>query len=157
MGYACYRISRDRWGGYGVPAWCGYPGCSKKIDRGMAYACGEEPFSEIGCDDYFCEKHREVQGFKMNGESFLDYLCDHEEDCDCTFKEVCFSCSGKEQQYPYGYPTKPEHHDWLKHQLKDKSWAEWRKENPEKVEAYKVLLRFLKKPRPKKESNKPLI
>jgi hypothetical protein len=131
MGYAVYEIGHGRWGGYGVPAYCEEPDCNEEIDRGMAFACGGEPFAnEVGCDQYFCEKHRELTGFKMNGEMYPDYLCDHEEDCDCVFKEVCKPCATGKSAYPY----KPEHPTWIKHLLTDESWEEWRKNNPEKVD-----------------------
>ena len=63
MGYQVYLVGK-RYGGYGVPAICEYPDCNEEIDRGMSFACGGEPFSEIGCDRYFCSKHRKFTGFK---------------------------------------------------------------------------------------------
>jgi len=125
MGYQVYKVGH-RWGGYGVPAICEYPDCNKKIDRGMSYACGGEPFSECGCDRYFCEKHRIYTGFKTDGDGGV---CDHLEDCDCTFVEVCERCAKGEAPFPY----KPEVKKWIRHLLKDKSWAEWRKKNPKEV------------------------
>lgn len=135
MGYQVYKVGR-RWGGYGVPAYCEYPSCKKVIDRGMSYACGGEPFSEYGCDRYFCEKHRTYVGFKDNGELYPDYICDHEDDCECTFKEVCERCATGEASFPY----KPEHPKWVKHILKDENWEEWRKNNPEKVAELKATV-----------------
>lgn len=122
MGYAVYRIGHGRWGGYGVPAYCEHPECSEEIDRGMAFACGGEPGDDHGCDMYFCEKHREYTGFKGNGESYPDYLCDCDEDCECTYKEVCHPCASNEPSYPY----KHEHPDWIKHLQTDESWKDWR-------------------------------
>ncbi len=44
--------------GHTVPATCDHPGCEEKIDRGLAYACGGQPFEgEYYCDGYFCMKH----------------------------------------------------------------------------------------------------
>lgn len=44
--------------GYGVPAKCEHPGCSKEIDRGIAHACGgTHGDTEISCDKYFCAEH----------------------------------------------------------------------------------------------------
>ena len=44
--------------GYGVAAVCDHPGCDKKIDRGLAYACGGNYFEDVyGCNGYFCEEH----------------------------------------------------------------------------------------------------
>jgi len=34
--------------GYGVPAYCDHPKCSKKIDRGLSYVCGGEPYGGGG-------------------------------------------------------------------------------------------------------------
>jgi hypothetical protein len=123
MGYGIYKVGR-RWGGYDVPAICEHPDCDKEIDRGMSYACGGEPFSEIGCDMYFCEKHTEMVGFDECNEP-----CKHDEDCDCEFVEVCERCAKGELSFDY----KPEHPVWVRHLLKDESWAEWRKENPDEV------------------------
>lgn len=44
--------------GYGVPAVCDQPGCSKQIDRGLSYVCGGEPYGgDHGCGLYFCNEH----------------------------------------------------------------------------------------------------
>lgn len=126
MGYQVYDISGDRFGGYGVPAYCEHPDCNEEIDRGVSFACGGEPFSEFGCDLYFCGKHRKYTCFKTDGDGGM---CDHEEDCECEGKEVCERCAeGKEP-----FPEKPEHPDWVRHLLTDESWGEWRKNNPSRV------------------------
>lgn len=114
MGYAVYQVG-DRWGGYGVPAFCEYPKCDEEIDRGMSFACGGEPFSEYGCDRYFCRKHKIYHGF--NTGSGREYL------------EVCERCAKRKTPFPY----KKEHPDWIKHLLEDESWSEWRKGNPETI------------------------
>lgn len=133
MGYQVYKVG-ERYGGYGVPATCEYPTCNEEIDRGISFACGDEPFSEIGCDRYFCSKHRHYTGFKCDGS---DEKCDHDEDCDCEFKEVCERCRKGESPFPY----KPEHPDWVRHLLIDESWAEWRRKNPREVKELKKLLK----------------
>jgi len=135
MGYAVYKVGQ-RWGGYGVPAICEHPDCNEEIDRGMSYACGGEPFSEHGCDRYFCSKHLYMTSWKCDGS---DEHCDHdyEEDCECITKDVCKMCSEGKPAFPY----KPEHPTWVKHLLKDPSWKEWRKENPEEVEKLKSHVR----------------
>lgn len=115
MGYQVYKVG-ERWAGYGVPAVCEYPTCNEEIDRGMAYACGDEPFSEVGCDRYFCEKHLEYHCFNT-GNGYRECV------------GVCGRCAKRKQPFPY----KPERPEWIKHLLKDKSWAEWRKENPAEV------------------------
>lgn len=120
MGYQVYRVGR-RWGGYGIPAICEYPSCKKEIDRGISFACGGEPFSELGCDRYFCSKHRKYTCFNSDGEP------DENEEENCI--EVCAQCA--ENKEPFDY--KPEHKKWVEHLLTDESWEQWRKENPDEV------------------------
>lgn len=44
--------------GYCIEATCDEPGCSKRIDRGLAYVCGSmHGGGEYGCGKYFCYKH----------------------------------------------------------------------------------------------------
>ena len=113
MGYQVYRVGK-RFGGYGVPTVCEYPTCKKKIDRGISHACGGEPFSELGCDRYFCSKHL--------------YLVERDDEL-CTLCERC-----KKNKEPFDY--KPETKKWIKHILTDDSWQEWREQNPDKVKEY---------------------
>lgn len=131
MGYQVYKVGH-RWGGYGVPSYCEFPECNEEIDRGMSYACGGEPFSETGCDRYFCSKHKAYECWKRDGS---EEKCDHESKCECECFEVCLRCANGNQPFPY----KPEHPTWVRHLLKDKSWATWRKENPEEVAELKTL------------------
>lgn len=128
MGYQVYAVGK-RFGGYCVPAVCEQPECNKEIDRGVSYACGDEPFSEFGCDLYFCEEH--INDVYFNG----DERCMSEEDCDCEMIRLCDRCKDNKTPFPY----KPETKEWMKHLLKDKSWKKWRKENPDTVEEYKKL------------------
>lgn len=121
MGYAVYQVGK-RFGGYGVPTICEHPDCDKEIDRGMSYACGGEPFSEWGCDRYFCEKHRSPHCFNTGNSR--------------TCIEVCDRCLKRKSPFPY----KPEHPDWIKHLLTNESWEEWRKENKEEVDTLGELL-----------------
>ena len=90
-----------KWGrdiGYGVPAYCDQPGCGERIDRGLAYVCGAEPYGgERGCGLYFCGGHQH------GGEQ----LC-----------ERCLRGDGPFQ------PT-PDHPDWTRHKLTDPSWEQW--------------------------------
>lgn len=133
MGYQVYRVGK-RWGGYGVPTYCEQPGCNEEIDRGMSFACGGEPFSEHGCDRYFCEKHLcptcVHKVFKEDGHD-----CEKNEE-ECEYKQLCQRCAVGKAPFDY----KPEHPDWIKHLLKDKSWATWRKNNPATVKEFRTLL-----------------
>lgn len=52
-GYACGRDV-----GYSVPCTCEQSGCKKRINRGLAYACGGmHGEDEVSCEKYFCEEH----------------------------------------------------------------------------------------------------
>ena len=137
MGYQIYRVGK-RWGGYGVPAICVHPDCNEEIDREVSFACGGEPFSEFGCDRYFCEKHRYLECWKCDGSSDK---CDHDitdKECECECKFVCERCRDGLEPFPY----KPETKEWCKWVLKNKSWKEWREkeENKDEVEMMKNII-----------------
>jgi len=123
MGYQLYKVGH-RWGGYGVPAICEHPDCNEKIDRGMGCACGGEPYSEYGCDRYFCGKHLESHCFNTG---FGERVC----------IQVCERCAKRRSPFPY----KPETKEWIKHLLNDKSWDIWRKENKEEVKKVSMSLK----------------
>jgi hypothetical protein len=92
--------------GYGVPAFCDHPRCSERIDRGLAYVCGGEPYGgDRGCGLYFCNGH-------------LDYAFDEEE-----MLPLCDCCRQKRSPFV----AKPDHPDWIHFKATDESWAEWRK------------------------------
>ncbi len=59
MGWGtCGTDSRGRNIGYLFPARCDHPGCYRRIDRGLSYACGDmHGNDEISCEKYFCSKH----------------------------------------------------------------------------------------------------
>lgn len=94
--------------GYGVPATCDHPECNAKIDRGLSYVCGGEPYGgEHGCGLYFCLEHL-LLGNKA---------------------QVCYRCiEGNEPFAP-----KPDRSEWIHHKLTDESWQQWREDNPEEV------------------------
>lgn len=95
--------------GYSVPAICDYPGCNKKIDRGLSYICGGDAYGgEKGCGLFFCGEHLH---FSEDG------------------TQLCERCMESEEPFQ----AKSDIDEWIKHKLTDKSWAEWRKENPEFV------------------------
>jgi hypothetical protein len=106
-----------RWGrdiGYGVPAICDRPACGAKIDRGLAYVCGGEPYGgEHGCGLYFCGEHAAAGP-----------------------GQLCDRCTAGQPPYE---PT-PDTAEWLNWKLTDESWAQWREENPEAVERARVVL-----------------
>lgn len=98
----------DRWKrdiGYGVPAYCDFPGCMEEIDRGLGYVCGGAPYGgEDGCGLFFCSSH------------LVGSLCER-----CDYGEDPFE------------PT-PDRPVWIKHKLTDPSWEPWRDANPEAVQ-----------------------
>lgn len=99
--------------GYGVPAYCDHPKCQAEIDRGLGYVCGGDAYGgEKGCGLFFCPEHlymgRGVQ--------------------------LCQRCL----RYRQPYTPKSDHPTWIKWKLTDESWEEWRRENPETVEAMKL-------------------
>jgi hypothetical protein len=86
--------------GYGVPAYCDHPACLERIDRGLAYVCGGEPYGgEEGCGLYFCDGHH----------PYIGQLCDR-----CAHGNSPFN-------------PKPDHPDWIHFKATDESWVEWRK------------------------------
>lgn len=96
--------------GYGVPAYCDYPGCDQLIDRGLTHVCGGQPYGEPrGCGLYFCRKH-------LHEYSKLPPLCDR--------------CAPRIRK---PYPAKPDHPSWIYHKLTDPSWEAWRDDNPKEV------------------------
>ena len=107
------RLNRDV--GYGVPATCDHPGCKRKIDRGLAYVCGGEPYGgDEGCGLHFCGNHL------WTGKE----------------RQVCQQCrDGKE-----AFPPKPDRPDWIRHKLKHSSWKAWRGENPDEVSRLFIAL-----------------
>lgn len=59
MGWGyCGKDKDGRGIGYNVSAVCDHPGCNKKIDRGLAFACGEmHGEDELSCHRYYCTRH----------------------------------------------------------------------------------------------------
>jgi hypothetical protein len=99
----------DKWKrdiGYGVPAYCDFPGCNAEIDRGLAHVCGGEPFGgDRGCGLYFCSEHL----FST-----------------ARFKQLCERCYPRVKR---PFDAKPDHPDWIRFKLTDDSWRKWREEN----------------------------
>ena len=114
--------------GYGVPAVCEEPGCDKKIDRGLAYACG----GMNGCARFFCDDHLYLvwpEGAETDdGWDGPDYYSGH---------GLCGQCL----DVALPYPLKPERKKWLRHVLSHESWDRWRQEEPELADQYREELR----------------
>ena len=91
MGYAYYTLPDGREAGYGVEAECDKPGCSKVVDRGMGYLCGQNPDGwrdedEWGCGNYYCGPHQyahdcsnpECGAYSMEGNLYCQLPEGHE-------------------------------------------------------------------------------
>jgi hypothetical protein len=110
-----YDTNWNRDIGYGVPAICDFPGCNEKIDRGLSFVCGGEPYGgEKGCGLFFCGKHlyHKSKGIQL-----------------CT---RCVTCKGQADPFE----PKPDILEWVYFKMVDPSWAKWREENgltPEKL------------------------
>ena len=113
--------------GYGVPAICDRPRCGEKIDRGLEYVCGGEPYGgERGCGLYFCGDHltgsrRLVRPFAAEPPRYV---------------RVCGRCDKGRPPYE---PT-PDVREWLEWKLADESWGPWRDGNAEAVAAIRAAL-----------------
>lgn len=119
MGWAVGYDSRwDRDIGYGVPCTCDHPDCNKRINRGLAYVCGGEPYGgDDGCGLFFCGDHLIFDEGKE--------------------RQVCERCARDEDQFA----PKPDVRAWMRHKLRDPSWQQWRDENPAEVEKLRTALR----------------
>ena len=107
--------------GYGVPAWCDHPNCWKRIDRGLAFVCGGEPYGgKHGCGLFFCEKHLHYMDTPHGDDSF----------------QACERC----QQGQAPFDPKPEHPEWITHVLTHDSWHQWRAKHPKKVKVFQAVL-----------------
>lgn len=116
MGWSAgYNTTWDRDIGYGVPAKCDQPGCAAEINRGLGYVCCRQQVygGEEGCGLYFCESHRW-----------------------CDAKGRCERCAAGQPPFE---PT-PDVAEWINWKLTDDSWARWRQEHPEVVEACRKQL-----------------
>jgi hypothetical protein len=111
----------DTWNrdiGYGVPAICDHPDCSKPIDRGLSYVCGNQPYGgDQGCGLYFCRQHQ---------------VGEHQRCERCVKRRNAFA-------------PKPDVPRWMRWKLRDQSWARWREENPQEVAEMRTALRETKR------------
>jgi thermostable 8-oxoguanine DNA glycosylase len=74
MSWAHSQLDDGREIGYGVPDVCNAEGCTKKIDRGLAYVCGGmHEGGDWGCGKYICDDHANA-GLVPGGE--VVRLCD---------------------------------------------------------------------------------
>lgn len=108
-----FDSDRNRFIGYGVPAYCDQPGCNVTIDRGISHTCGDYPGGgEHGCGLHFCDDHLH------------------------RYPQVCSACANEQK----AFPPSQEHPTWSHHLLTDETWAEWRAENTETAKQLLDLL-----------------
>lgn len=117
MGYAVYwENTHSRFAGYGVPCQCEHPDCKARIDRGLAHVCGDDPGGgEHGCGLYFCGKHLLVGTGRG---------------------QLCERCAARQAPHT----AKPDTRPWMRHMLRDKTWQQWRDENPEAAAAMRAAV-----------------
>jgi hypothetical protein len=109
-----WQVGHDtRWQrdiGSGVPAECDHPDCTQKIDRGLYYVCGGEPYGgEHGCGLFFCDEHL----------AFIVRL-----DAAAATPQLCDRCLDEDFKPPFA--AKPDLQEWTDWKMTDPSWAEWR-------------------------------
>lgn len=106
--------------GYGVPAMCDHPDCNERIDRGISYVCGGQPYGgERGCGLFFCSSH-------LYYHARLPVLCSRCED----------------RRKPF--LAKPDLPEWMEWKLTHPSWAQWREENPAEVASITAALALVR-------------
>lgn len=114
MGYGVYEDSdaRDygveRWAGHMVPAECDMPDCREEIERDL---------------DSKCEQHPADADLIAEGETDPEMIA---RGCGMFF---CSTHLGATAGYE-GIKPKPDSLVWMRHQLTDESWADWRAQNP---------------------------
>lgn len=113
MGWSVGTGKDNRDIGYGVPALCDHPSCSKEIDRGLSFVCGmiNTDGEDRGCGLHFCTTH-------LRHSPKYGQLC-----------ERCYP----RQRKPF--TRKPDLPEWSQHKLTDPTWAQWRAQNPQEVAA----------------------
>lgn len=76
MGWSCGVNNEGRKVGYSVEATCDQGGCSKEIDRGLAYACGAmHDGGDRGCGGYFCYAHLEYVVLREEPFEMSEQVC----------------------------------------------------------------------------------
>jgi hypothetical protein len=125
--------------GYGVPAECEQPECRVDIDRGLDFACGGGVTGkyENNCGRFFCHGHLYYVAV-VDGELVLDDDLTEEQrfDDDLEWVAVCARCATRKDPFP----MKPDSREWAIHVLNDISWAEWREDNPQRVNAMRQIV-----------------
>ncbi len=122
MGWAIgYDENWKRDVGFGVPSTCDHPSCNERIDRGLAYVCGGEPYGgDHGCGLHFCGKHLWYRYPRGYGRSVQN----------------CLRC----KSYKAPYQAKPDRAEWVEWKLTHDSWQQWRDENQSLLAGMRALV-----------------
>lgn len=114
MGWAVGTGKDGRDIGYGVPALCDHPSCNARIDRGLSYVCGmiNTEGEDRGCGLHFCSEH-------------LLYSP--------KYGQLCERCYPRQRE---PFTRKPDLDEWTQHKMTDESWAQWRAQQKEKIDAH---------------------
>lgn len=76
MSWAYGITAKGTEAGYSVPDVCWHEGCTKEIDRGLAYVCGgEHDGGDHGCGGYFCSAHLAFSFRGCNEQEMSPQLC----------------------------------------------------------------------------------
>jgi len=144
MGYQVFDQTiqgQYRLAGYGVPAYCDHPGCMTQIDRGMGYACCGGIHFDGSCGGFYCSEHEH----KYVSEDELEDLDDSERaeylKAMGLKEDPVFDEYGNAQVCIHEPIEFKEHPLWINHISKKRDWAKFRKEQPEKFNALKALVR----------------
>lgn len=127
MGYAVYERG-DRFAGYGVPAYCDFPECLTKIDRGVDYLCESRTVYRF----FDIDSGEELTLEEADSGTYDVTEMEYEEPTHCDM----FFCGQHTDHDSHGFTwvDKGEHPDWVDHLLDDESWQQWRDENEEEVQ-----------------------
>jgi hypothetical protein len=70
------RPEGDRDIGYGVDAVCDHKECDVKIDRGLAFVCGGDPYGgDHGCGGFFCHEVPHLEYYVNKDDDMSSQLC----------------------------------------------------------------------------------
>ena len=116
MGWSVGEGKDGRDIGYGVPAICDHPACSKQIHRGLSFVCGmiNTDGEDRGCGLHFCTDHLRHSA---------------------KFGQLCYRCWPRARE---PFTRKPDTREWVEHKLTDESWQEWRDTHSSEVAALRA-------------------
>lgn len=140
MGYGLYFSDKNnRFQGYNMHAYCDHPGCKNEIDRGMGYACCDNPEHTASCGGFYCEEHKHQLVYQdeledMSDEDLKRLGIDSREEQAHDEDDGIICCTHKPIEKDKEHPT------WLKHVLTDETWQEWREKESEMAKHYQELL-----------------